>query len=105
MGLYRHHIFCCTNQRADGHKRGCCASKGSEKLRDYFKQRVKELGLAPARVNTSGCLDQCERGPVVVIYPEGVWYTVASTHDIDRIIDEHMVGGSVVTSLQIVADA
>ena len=99
--IYQNHIFCCVNERPCGHKRGCCKSKGSEKLRNYMKARVKELGLPNTRVNTSGCLDQCEYGPVMVIYPDGVWYTYRTTEDIDEIIDAHLKHGKIVERLKL----
>jgi (2Fe-2S) ferredoxin len=83
---YQHHIFCCTNRRADGHERGSCAQKGSEALRNYMKSRAKELGLAGTRVNTAGCLDRCELGPVVVVYPEGTWYRCATKEEVDEVL-------------------
>ena len=73
---YEAHVFCCTNRRPAGHPRGCCAEKGSEALRDYMKSKAKALGLKNVRINSSGCLDRCELGPTMVIYPEGVWYSV-----------------------------
>ena len=73
-------------------------------MRDYAKERVKALGLAgkgKARVNQAGCMDRCEEGPVVVVYPEGVWYTYVDQHDVDDIIDEHLVNGRIVERLRI----
>jgi len=90
---YAAHIFVCCNRRPDGHPRGSCAAKGSEKLRDYMKVRAKELGLSRVRVNMAGCLDRCEHGPCVVIYPEDVWYRVTSTADIDAVLEVHVVRG------------
>lgn len=87
------HVFACTNRRPEGHPRGSCAARGSEKLRDYMKLRAKELGIKRVRINTAGCLDRCELGPCVVIYPEGVWYRVSSTADVDRVLNEHLVLG------------
>ncbi len=75
MSYYRQHVFFCCNQRDGG--RPCCNDKGATELRDYCKQRVKKLGLAGTgrvRVNMAGCLDRCEEGPVIVVYPEEVWY-------------------------------
>jgi (2Fe-2S) ferredoxin len=85
------HIFVCTNRRPDGHPRGSCAARGSEALRDYMKARVKELGLTRIRVNSAGCLDRCELGPCVVIYPDGVWYRVTTRAEVDRVLDAHLV--------------
>ncbi len=84
--FYNHHIFCCTNLRPDGHKRGSCAAKGSEGLRNYMKEKAKELGLEGTRVNTAGCLDRCELGPVIVSYPEGHWYSAKTRDDVDAIL-------------------
>ena len=99
--FFEHHIFCCTNRREPGHTRGCCAEKGSEELRDYMKQKIKELRISKTRVNQAGCLDRCELGPCIVIYPEGVWYSPQSKEDIDAIIEGHLVKGSVVSHLEI----
>jgi (2Fe-2S) ferredoxin len=96
---YARHVFCCTNQRVKGHRRGCCAEKGSVNLRNYLKQRAKEEGLANLRVNTSGCLDRCELGPTMVIYPEGVWYGYSSRSDIDEILETHLKRGERVARL------
>ena len=87
------HVFVCCNRRPDGHRRGSCAEKGSEKLRDYMKARAKELGIPRIRVNSAGCLDRCELGPCAVIYPEGVWYRLATTADVDAVLEQHIVGG------------
>jgi (2Fe-2S) ferredoxin len=98
---YSAHVFVCTNERPAGHPRGCCKAKGSEKLRDYMKARAKELGLNTARINTAGCLDRCELGPVMVIYPEGVWYSPRSTADIDEILTTHLLAGGRVGRLML----
>ena len=87
------HVFVCTNRRPDGHKRGCCAAGGAEVLRDYMKARVKELGLSRVRVNSAGCLDRCEQGPCVVIYPEGVWYKIDSREVVDEMLQRHLRDG------------
>jgi (2Fe-2S) ferredoxin len=84
------HVFCCTNERAPGHSRGCCKEKNSEALRNYMKDKAKELGLKNVRINNSGCLDRCEQGPVMVIYPEGVWYTYKTKEDVDEILTTHL---------------
>ena len=97
--MYRHHIFCCTNRRPDGHERGSCAAKGSEKLRNYMKARAKELAIPEHRVNAAGCLDRCEDGPVLVIYPEGTWYRYDCENDIDEILIQHAQGGKIVERL------
>ena len=98
---YEAHVFCCTNRRQDGHPRGSCADKGSEDLRDYMKNRARELGLKKVRINNAGCLDRCELGPTLVIYPEGVWYTCATTADIDEVLDTHLLKGGRVERLML----
>jgi (2Fe-2S) ferredoxin len=92
--FFAFHVFVCTNRRPDNHPRGSCAARGSERLRDYMKVRAKELGIASARINTAGCLDRCELGPCVVVYPQGLWYRVQSPDDVDRVLAEHLVGGN-----------
>ena len=98
------HVFVCTNVRPPGHKRGCCAEKGSEKLRDYMKVRAKELGIAATRINSAGCLDRCEFGPTMVVYPEGVWYRFDEISDIDEILETHVIAGKRVERLMLTAD-
>ncbi|MCE9507324.1 MAG: (2Fe-2S) ferredoxin domain-containing protein [Alphaproteobacteria bacterium] len=101
---YKAHIFCCNNERPAGHPKGCCKEKGAEPLRNYMKTKIKELGIQEVRVNLSGCLDRCALGPTMVIYPEGVWYTYASTADIDDIIEQHLQKGGRVKRLLLTAD-
>lgn len=99
---YKYHVFFCTNQRESG--AACCANQGAMRVREYAKHKIKTMGLAGPggiRVNTAGCLDRCELGPVLVIYPEGVWYTYVDEHDIDEIIEEHLVHGRPVQRLLI----
>ncbi len=85
------HVFVCTNRRPDGHKKGSCAEKGSERLRDYMKARAKELGVQGVRINASACLDRCEFGPAIVVYPQGVWYRVRNEKDVDEVLEKHLV--------------
>lgn len=95
------HVFVCCNRRPDGHKRGSCGARGSDNLRDYMKARAKELGLAGVRVNMAGCLDRCEFGPTMVIYPEGIWYKIETTSDIDDILEIHLCQRGRVTRLML----
>lgn len=95
------HLFVCCNRRPDGHARGSCAAQGSEALRDYLKVRVKEEKIPHARVNLAGCLDRCEDGPCLVIYPAGIWYKITSRADVDAIIAEHLQGGVPVARLRL----
>ena len=96
------HLFVCCNRRPDGHPRGSCAAAGSEKLRDYMKARAKELGFgARVRVNSAGCLDRCELGPCLVVYPEGVWYRIGSPADVDQVLQQHLQEGGRAASLML----
>ena len=104
MSHYKHHVFFCCNQRAADDPRGCCNAKGATRVRDYAKQKVKELGLAgpgKVRINQAGCLDRCEEGPCIVVYPEAVWYTYVDKSDIDEIVQEHLVHGRIVDRLRL----
>ncbi|MDZ7803816.1 (2Fe-2S) ferredoxin domain-containing protein [Thiohalophilus sp.] len=102
MSFYKHHVFFCVNQREEGET--CCNNFGAQRLRDYAKQRVKELGLhgkGEIRINNAGCLDRCEEGPVIVVYPDETWYTYIDEEDIDEIIEEHLLNGRIVDRLKI----
>jgi (2Fe-2S) ferredoxin len=102
MSHFTHHVFFCTNQRATGET--CCNNHGASDMRAYAKDKVKALGKkvpGNVRINTAGCLDRCEQGPVMVIYPEAIWYTYVDKEDIDEIIDQHLVHGHVVDRLKI----
>lgn len=102
MSHFKHHLFFCCNQREAGET--CCNNHGATALRGYAKDRVKALKLAgpgKVRVNQAGCLDRCDEGPVLVVYPEAVWYTYVDQSDIDEIIDEHLVHGRIVARLRI----
>jgi (2Fe-2S) ferredoxin len=104
VGYYQRHLFFCTNQRPDGAERPSCGLCDSARMRAYVKARIKSLGLAGAgqvRVNTAGCLDRCEQGPCLVVYPDEVWYTYVDEDDLDEIIESHLVGGRPVERLRL----
>jgi (2Fe-2S) ferredoxin len=99
---FQHHVFFCMNQRDDG--RPCCMDKGAQAAQQHAKRRIKQLDLngpGKIRINQSGCLDRCDEGPVLVVYPQGIWYTYIDSSDIDEIIDSHLVGGKIVERLKI----
>jgi (2Fe-2S) ferredoxin len=102
MSRYQRHIFVCTNRRPEGHPKGCCAEKGSEQIRALLKAEIKKRGLdSLVRANTSGCLDACEFGVSMVVYPEGIWYGGVTVADIPEIIDQHLINGIIVERLLI----
>ena len=100
MAPFDKHLFICGNRREPGHVRGCCDPEGSEALHKAFKKALAERGLnRRMRANRSGCLDQCEKGPSVVVYPENVWYGGVTEADVTEIIEQHLIGGTPVTRL------
>jgi (2Fe-2S) ferredoxin len=102
MPQFTHHIFICTNQRDSGSSRGCCDPGGDEELKSAFKKEIKKRGLKPlVRANAAGCLDQCELGPTVVIYPQAIWYGGVTIDDVPRIVEETIVNGRVIEELRI----
>ncbi len=106
MSYFRHHVFFCCNQRGPGET--CCNSHGAADLQTYAKDRINALGLkgrGKVRINKAGCLDRCDEGPVLVVYPDNVWYTYVDKEDIDEIVDEHLAGGRVVERLRLPDDA
>ena len=100
MKRYEKHIFICENKRPEGHPRGCCADKGGSELKALFKKRIRELGLkSEVRANTSGCLDACEFGPSVVVYPEQIWYGGVTLDDVEEIIQSHIINNQPIERL------
>lgn len=100
MSYYKYHVFVCVNQREDGE--ACCNNLGGQKMRDYAKKRLKEMGMqGQVRLNTAGCLGRCELGPVMVIYPQETWYSFIDEQDIDEIIESHLKNDTIVERLLI----
>ena len=102
MASFEKHIFVCANQRPDGHPRGCCDPSGNADLQRAFKTRLALSNIkVSVRANKAGCLDQCEHGPTVVVYPEGVWYGNVELADVDEIVESHILGNRPVERLRI----
>ena len=96
----KHHVFVCLNERPPGHARGSCKASGAEEILDRFKQAVKDAGLkSEVRAQKAGCLDTCEWGPSVVVYPEGVWYARVRLEDVEEIVQSHLKEGRPVQRL------
>ena len=103
MSYYKYHVFICCNRR-EGVRTSCNKKNLSSSLRQYAKEKIKALGFLgrnKIRVNQSGCLDRCEEGPVLVIYPDETWYTYLDEEDIDEIIEQHLIKGNIVERLKI----
>lgn len=102
MKRFDKHIFICNNSRPPGHPRGCCFDKGSKELFDNLKMKVASQGLdKKIRVNLSGCLDACEQGIAIVVYPEQIWYGNVKKEDIDEIIQSHLINNKPVERIEL----
>jgi (2Fe-2S) ferredoxin len=101
MPKFTKHIFICMNQREPDHPRPCCDPTGQGELQRLFKTKLAQRGIKLVRANKSGCLDQCELGPNVVVYPEGVWYGRVKPEDVDEIIESHIINDRPVERLRI----
>ena len=102
MSFYQRHAFICANQASDGSQ--SCQDHNALAMVKYAKDRLKELGLfgpGKVRLNKSGCMGRCAAGPVMVVYPEGVWYTYVDKDDVEEIIQEHLLNGREVERLKI----
>ena len=101
MPSFQRHVFVCINERAADHPRGCCKQRGSEEVFKVLKDGMKKAGLSDEdfRINRAGCMEHCEQGPSVVVYPEAVWYHVPTAEDAEEILREHVIGGKVVERL------
>jgi (2Fe-2S) ferredoxin len=102
MAIFETHVFVCENERDGSDPRGCCASRGAREFTKALKELCKKGGTAGkrVRVNKAGCLDFCAQGPVVVVYPEGVWYRGVTAGDAQEIYTEHILGGRPVERLR-----
>jgi (2Fe-2S) ferredoxin len=99
---YKRHVFVCVNERAPSHPKGCCKQRGAVAVREALKKRLGALGIKDlVRANNAGCLDQCEHGVVIVVYPEQVWYGGVTVDDVEEIVERHIVGGEFVQRLMI----
>ena len=100
MATLQRHVFVCVNERPAGNPKGCCHSKGGQAVRDALKKALalrKLKGIV--RANNAGCLDHCERGVVVVVYPEQVWYQGVTVDDVEELVTEHVMEGRFVERL------
>ncbi len=102
MPRFERHVFVCVNEREPGHHRGCCHAKDGLAVRQALKSAVERHGLqSKVRINKSGCLDQCEHGVTVVVYPEQVWYGFVKPGDANEIVESHLMGDTPVERLRL----
>ncbi|HVK77724.1 MAG TPA: (2Fe-2S) ferredoxin domain-containing protein [Kofleriaceae bacterium] len=100
MPSFERHVFVCINERAADHPRGSCKLRGGPEVRDALKKELTARGLGSRiRANNAGCLDQCESGVTVVVYPEQVWYGHVTVADVPEIVERHLIGGELVERL------
>lgn len=102
MVKLKHHIFVCTSARLNGTQKGFCASKGATEIIQNFMEEIEERELdGEVMVTSTGCLSICSQGPIVVVYPEGVWYGAVTPDDVFDIMENHIENGEVVERLLI----
>ncbi|MGQ0553659.1 MAG: (2Fe-2S) ferredoxin domain-containing protein [Planctomycetota bacterium] len=100
MSRFRCHLFVCTNQRKPDDARGCCTSRGSAAILEALKARAHAAGLkGSVRVNKAGCLDACEFGVSMVVYPQGAWYGRVTAADVDEIVERTLQRGEIIERL------
>jgi (2Fe-2S) ferredoxin len=98
----KYHVFVCTSCRINGVQKGFCYSKGSVNLVQRFMEEIDDRDLSSeVMVTNTGCFGICDKGPVVVVYPEGTWYGNVTEDDVERIVEEHLEGGKKVEDLVI----
>ncbi|MGB0694351.1 MAG: (2Fe-2S) ferredoxin domain-containing protein [Rhodospirillaceae bacterium] len=100
--VYKRHVFACFTQRPPGHPRGSCGALGAQPLWDHLSASLEQKGLVDVGFSATGCLGFCSAGPLMVVYPEGIWYRPTSKEDVDEIIETHLIGGKPATRLAVV---
>lgn len=100
MNKPKHHIFVCTSSRINGQQKGFCHSKESVEIVMNFMEEIEDRGLGgEVFVSNTGCLGICEKGPVVIVYPDNVWYGSVSAKDVEEIMAQHIEEGKLVERL------
>jgi len=100
MPKYNKHIFICVNERDEMNPKGDCSRCGGMDIRMKFVQLINQNGLkGKVRANKSGCLDACEMGAALVIYPNNIWYTHVSLDDVEEIFKTSVINDKIVDRL------
>lgn len=98
---YKKHIFICTNQRGPGQRKSCGEECGLSLVKEFKKQLKESKPDFSVRAQRSGCLDMCELGPTIVVYPEGIFYGGVQESDVKQIVEEHIMNDRPVERLMI----
>ncbi|WP_018247472.1 2Fe-2S ferredoxin [Orenia marismortui] len=101
MNQPKYHIFVCSSSRINGQQRGFCVNKDSVEIIQNFMMEVQDRGMTDTMITNTGCLGICDKGPIVIVYPEGVWYGNVSPDDVEEIVESHLENGEVVERLEI----
>jgi (2Fe-2S) ferredoxin len=102
--IFRYHAFCCFQQRPPNHPKGSCGTAGGPALWERLSSMIQGRQLSRVAMAATGCLGFCNAGPLMVVYPEGVWYQPRTTEDIDEIVQSHFVEGRPVERLIVVLE-
>ena len=100
--IFPYHVFCCFQQRPAGHPRGSCATAGGGPLWEALNGQIQGRQLTTVSMVATGCLGFCDAGPLMVVYPQGVWYQPKTPEDIDTIVQSHFIEGRIVERLAVV---
>ena len=100
--VFKFHIFACYQQRPPGHPRGSCMAQGAQPLWDRLAAKLERMGNPEISMTATGCLGFCRAGPLMVVYPAGIWYHPETPEDIDEIVQSHFVDGKPVERLIVV---
>ncbi|MDP4183203.1 MAG: 2Fe-2S ferredoxin [Bacillota bacterium] len=96
----KYHVFVCTSSRINGQQKGYCFSKDSVSIVQAFMEEIESRDLSSdVMITNTGCFGICSQGPIVVVYPEGVWYKEVSVDDVAEIVESHFENGNPVERL------
>lgn len=98
----KYHVFVCTSSRINGQQKGFCYSKDAVGIVQSFMEELDNNDLSgEVMVTNTGCFGICEAGPIVVVYPEGIWYRSVTAEDVAEIVESHLINGQKVERLEI----
>ncbi|MCX7658319.1 MAG: (2Fe-2S) ferredoxin domain-containing protein [Oscillospiraceae bacterium] len=98
----KYHVFVCTSCRMNGVQKGFCFNKGSVDIVNKFMQEIEDRELSgEVMITNTGCFGICSRGPIAVVYPQGIWYGDLTPEKVEEIVERHIENGEVVKEYQI----